>query len=97
MVSSSAQEIYNLTLVNADTEYSQALSPFCISFIIKARQATAAIKLSFVSGQSGTVYITIPAGSSYELPASVSTKAGILTLYMQSPVAGTVVEILEHR
>lgn len=87
--------IYNLTLTDADTEYSQQFNSGLRSFTVKARQAGAAVKLALVSGSSGTNYITIPAGSSYELsPAVTSKRDDVFTLYFQSPVAGTILEII---
>lgn len=82
--------IFNLTLTNANQEYSQAFArSFNQSFMVQCRQL-ADIKMAFASGASGTTYITVPAGAAYTfngLPC-------ILTLYLQSPSAGSVAEIL---
>lgn len=80
----------NLTLTLADTEYSQALPAGSYKIMIKARSLAAATKFSYVSGQSGTTYMTIPAGAVY-WDDNINT---VLTLYAQSPTAGTVLEIL---
>lgn len=82
--------IYNLTLTNADTEYSQALPENTFKVMIKARSTTAAMKLSYTSGESGTTYFTIPAGQTY-WDDNINTSQ---TVYLQSPTAGTVAEIM---
>lgn len=80
--------IYNLTLTSADTEYSQSLPEYVTKIMIKARSTTSTIKLAWVSGQSGSTYITIPANQTYwddYVGAS-------LTAFVQSSTAGEVVE-----
>jgi len=82
--------IYNVTMTLANTEYSQALPANTRKFLIKCRTSFA-IKLAFVSGQSGTNYITIPADQAYwEDHILVSN----LTLYFQCATAGQVAEII---
>lgn len=83
--------IYNLTLTNANTEYSRALSSFSRKFMMQCR-TLADLRVSFTSGESGTTYFTIPAGSSFNDNGIFS---GVLTVYVQSPSAGVVVEFLE--
>ena len=83
--------IYNLTLTNANTEYSQALTFSASYFEVKCRTLSD-MKLSLVSGQSGTTYITIPAGASF---SSNGQMFGTKTLYLQSGSAGVVAEIIE--
>ena len=80
--------IYNKTLTDADTEYSQDLPDNTVKFEVKARTPVA-IKLAFVATESGTTYFTIPAGLSYSEDEVDTTK----TLYMQSATAGVVAEI----
>lgn len=82
--------IYNKTLTVADTEYSQVLPVGTRKVLIKERTGAADVKLAYVSGESGTVYITIPAGSSKYLEGVYLSD---IILYMQSPTAGVVVEI----
>lgn len=91
MGNQSAPLIYNKTCTLADTEYSQALSPFCKSFAIKAR-AFADLKIAFIAAASGGTYWTIPGSSSENEFGGFN---GTVTVYFQSPTAGTVVEILE--
>lgn len=91
-MSVSKVNIINKTLTDADTEYSQALSSFCREFYIKSRDPGADIKMSFVSGASGTTYWTIFGGSGDD---NEGPFPGAQTIYLQSPTAGTVVEIIE--
>lgn len=84
--------IYNLTLVNADQEYSQALTLNPSFFELKCR-TLADLKFSLTSGESGTNYITIPAGASWNSRGKIVGRTK--TIYVQSPSAGAVVEICE--
>ena len=85
--------IYNLTLTNANEEYSQAIASFAHKIEIKCR-TFADMRLAYVSGESGTTYVTIPAGSGRTIAAADGRPiSGILTLYLQSPSAGVVAEI----
>lgn len=81
--------VYNVTCATAGTEYSQGLGE-CRKFIIKPR--TGNLKLCFTSGQSGTTFLTIPAGSSYSEDFIHPTA---LTLYFQDDVAGAIAEIVK--
>ena len=81
--------IINGTLTSANTEYEIDLPLNCHKFMIKARTAVD-IKVATTIGESGTNYITVPAGSNYwedGLRTNVS-------LYVQSSVDGTIVEIM---
>lgn len=84
--------IYNVAVTLANTEYSQALSASTKRFSIKMR-GFSDLKLAYVSGQSGTIFITIPGGSSYEEINLAGTTA--LTLYFQSPSASQDVEVVQ--
>jgi hypothetical protein len=81
-----------VSIVSANTEYSQALSSSTKRFSIKLR-GFADLKLAYVSGQSGTTFITVPGGSSYEEINLAGTTA--LTLYFQSPTASQETEIIQ--
>lgn len=84
-------KITNLTLTLANTEYSHSLVQSCKSIEIAAR-GNSKLKISFISGQSGVVYKTIPKNTSYELSIfNFSSK----TLYIQSDISGDIVEIVE--
>lgn len=81
--------LYNATCTLANTEYSQALNE-CRKFLIKPRNAD--LKVCFVSGQSGTNYLSLAQNQTYyEDLIHPST----LTLYFQSPTAGCIVEIIK--
>ena len=82
--------VTNTTCTNDATEYSVALPNYCEYFLIKCRQEGSELWWTTVSGQSGTKYMTIPAGSFYWQYAKLTGK----TLYFQSPAAGTVVEVI---
>lgn len=82
--------IYNLTLTSANTEYSQALPDDTREVTIKTRTMASELKLAFVENESGTKYQTIPVGASKTITEKYLKG---LTLYVQSPDAGVVVEI----
>lgn len=89
LAGASQQTIFNLTLTTADFEYSQALPTNTRKIGIKPRSSTASIKLSFVEGESGTKYTTIPpSGWWHDLIGMPNA-----TVYLQSTTAGTVAEI----
>lgn len=73
--------IYNLELTNLNTEYSQVLPVGTRKVLIRGRNG-AAIKLAYVSGQSATNYITIPAGSGGKWLEGIQLSD--TTLYMQT-------------
>ena len=77
-------------MTSADTEYSTTLPASTTRFEIKLRASNALLKFSFVSGASGTTYITIPYGGTY---AELDTKAGGRVIYFQSPTAAQTAEV----
>lgn len=82
--------VYNVSVPLANTEVSQALNASTKRFTIRVR-GTSKMQLAFAAGTSGTVFITLPAGTTY-------TEDGINftgTLYFQTEKASQVVEILE--
>lgn len=81
--------IVNKEMSSAATEISQAIPAAARRFEIKLRSLNALLKLAFVSGESGTIFITIPYGVSY---AELNIKGG-MTLYFQSPSASQTAEI----
>jgi len=83
--------ILNKTLTLADTEYSQVIPDDSKKLVIKSR-LFGNLKIAFVENESGTNYLTIPAGSTGYALDAVHLKD--LTLYAQSDVAGDVCEIL---
>jgi hypothetical protein len=86
--------IYNKTLTDANTEYSQAVSADAKKVLIRERSGSYDVKLAYATGTSGTLYITLPAGSSKYLEG-IWVRG--LTLFMQSTQAGVVVEVEEWK
>ena len=84
--------IYNLTLTNANTEYSQLLRSFSKMFLIQCR-SIADMRLAFVATETATNYITIFSGSSYAFEVADGF-VGEKTVYLRSASAGVVAEIL---
>lgn len=82
--------IYNTTMTTASTEYSQALPSNCQKFLIKCR-GNYDIKLAFTSTESGTTYLTIPAGMAY---SEDLIRPSTQTLYFQCATAAQVAEII---
>ena len=83
--------IYNVSMATANTEYSQVLGTNVKRFSIKLRDFQD-LKLAYVSGTSGTIFISVPAASEYH---EENLKVTSLTLYFQSDAAGQVAEIVE--
>ena len=87
--SSKTQTIFNEVIASADTEQSVVLPANICGYFIKTR-GKSTLKLTHVSGESGTLYFEVPASASYTDENSYLN----LTLYFQSPSAGEVVEIV---
>ena len=81
--------IYNVACTVANTEYSQNIGE-CRKFLVRAREGD--LKLSFISGQSGTTYLTIQQNQGYW---EDMIRSNNITFYFQSPTAGTVAEIVK--
>jgi hypothetical protein len=81
--------IVNFNIPMPNTEYNYTLPANTKRFLIKCRN-NGILKLSYVSGQSGTLYLTIPAGSSYREEGISSA----LTLFFQSSKGSEVLEIV---
>ena len=86
--------VENTTLANADQEYSHAFPATTKMFNIQSR-TNGTIKLSFTSGESGTTYWTIAPGQNALMYNYDGTST--ITLYMQSPQAGNVVELMSWK
>lgn len=83
--------VLNVPLTEADTEYFQLLPTGTKKFTIQNREDED-IKFSFTEGTSGTVFLTVPAGSSVS-ESGINTAPGT-TMYLQSGVAGGTAEVL---
>lgn len=85
------------TLTNANTEYSHALDSVCKYFSIQCRSAFD-VRFAFATGKvagSTDPYMTLKAGQTYSTPEDWEN--GASTIYLASPQAGVVVEILEWK
>lgn len=82
--------IVNQVATLANTEYSYSFPTGTKKFSLRAR-GKAKLQLAFVSGNSGTNYITVFSGSKYE---EIGLKLTAITAYFQSNKAGETVEIL---
>lgn len=81
---------YNLSAPLANTEYSQSLPNGTKILSIKVRGLAANAQWAFVSGQSGTLFETIPRTCAYkESGLNLIGK----TLYIQTDQDGQIVEI----
>lgn len=87
-----ATALQNITVnaAIAATEYPQALPANTKGFFIKARNGVSTIQLAFTLGQSGTNYVTIPAGTSINFQG---LNTSTTTLYLQVDVA-SIVEVV---
>lgn len=91
----STPTIYNVTCTNADTEYSQALPANCRFLEFQAR-TEAVIRFAFETGKvagPASPYMTLKAGDYYASPM-IGQGLAPSTLYVASPTAGVVVELL---
>ena len=90
--------IYNVTLTNANTEYSQALPATVRAFALQPRTAVD-VRLAYVTGKVATPtapFWTMTAGGGFgvdDVNVNAALGEGPITLYLASASAGTVVEI----
>lgn len=82
-------KITNKSMSSSSTEVSFEIPTAATRFEIKLRSRNALLQIAFVSGESGSNYITIPYGASY---AENNIKGG-LTIYFQSPTGSQTAEI----
>ncbi len=86
---------YNITCTVANTEYSQALPANCRFFEFQAQTETV-LRYAFATGKVAgptSPYHTLKAGDYYMSP-SINQGASPSTLYIASPTAGTICELL---
>lgn len=87
--SSATKTIFNETIAVADIEQSLVLPANIIGYMIRTR-GSGSLKLSHVSGESGSKYLTVPARATHIDEHSYSN----LTIYFQSPQVNEVVEVV---
>jgi hypothetical protein len=83
----------NITLTDANTEYSFEIPSGTRKFGIKTRNAQHTVKFSFSPGTSNTEYITLD-GLTWNEDMVL---ARAVTVYCQSPTAGCVLECIFWR
>lgn len=83
--------IQNVTIVSANTEQSLVFASSTKRIRLQLRDV-ATLKFAFSPGTSGTTYITVPAGSGYEVD-NLALSAS-LTLYFQTTKASTTLEVI---
>ena len=84
-------KITNLALILSGTEYSLALQANCKEILIRCRE-TADLQIAFISGDSGTTYLSIPRLTTLNID-DVDLLSS--TIYLQSNKAAATAEILE--
>ena len=90
--------IYNVTLTNANTEYSQALPAGVRAFALQPRTGVD-VRFAYVTGKVAAPtapYWTMKAGGGFgvdDVKMNVALGEGAITLFLASASAGTVVEI----
>jgi hypothetical protein len=82
--------VQNVTITLANTEQSHVLPTGSGPFMIHNR-GPGIVKLAFVSGASGTTYFTLHRWSFFQFALLAQ---GSTTIYVQSPTASTVVELI---
>ena len=85
--------IYNVTMTNANAEYSQALPSNCLGFMVQTQDGTA-FRCAYVIGKVATPtapYLTVAASSVYY---ETAIKLATGTLYFACASTGKIVEIV---
>jgi hypothetical protein len=91
LVGASNIRITNVNAPTANTEVSLALSSGLKEITIRSRLIST-VKIAFVSGESGTKYITLLPGATFSQGGLTLTGA---TIYMQTDIASNTIEVLE--
>ncbi len=87
--------IINYAIVDADTEEIIVLPNNLMDFTIRLRDTTQSMKIAVVSGESGSNYFSLD--SSIPAIDAEDILMPSLTLYVQSPDVGAVLEIVAYR
>lgn len=86
----SSPVVLNFNLTLADTEYTVAIPQSAKRFRLQARGQTT-LKISEVSGQSGTTYFTVRPFCTYGIDSIKASST--INLYVQSTKPGQVLEL----
>lgn len=89
--SNTTVEIVNQTLATANTEYSKVLPANCKKFMIKPR-TDCVLRIAYASGETNVSYITLKFGAVYVDDNFYTNQ----TIYVQSNVGATVLEIISY-
>ena len=81
---------YNVNMAVANTEYSFKVPSNTKYVLIKTRTGTDLLKFSYEQGTSGTVYMTIPAGSTKTTVGTDNSSMSDVIIYFQSPTSDIV-------
>jgi hypothetical protein len=81
--------IYNVA-ITPNTEASKAMPSNTKRILIKTRTGADDLKIAYTATESGTEYITIPAGATKVFEETPNQSLSDLVLYFQSPTADTV-------
>jgi len=76
--------IYNVPLLEANTEFSQVLPSGTRKFTIQCRNPDVDVRLAFITGTIDTLFVTIPAGGAYNEDLIHVPDDFILTLFFQT-------------
>lgn len=88
----SEPNIYNVPMLTANTEYSQALNNATKKILIRSRDRSATIRLAFFAGDTNVSWITIESGCVY---FEDNLDLNGVTIYLQTDKNSQVAEILE--
>lgn len=83
--------IFNLDLPIVNTEDSYILPAGTKQFLVQVRNSNAKLQLAYISGDSSLNFLTIKPNNWYSMDGLDATAS--VTLYIQSNLANTVVEI----
>ena len=95
----SAPTVYNIAMLLANTEYSQAIPVYTKMLRFRARGALQDVRYAWVTGKvagPATPYLTLMAGMDYSLSdihVGGLTGASNLTLYVACAIAGLSIEL----
>lgn len=90
-------DVQNLTMTEADTQYSLDLPAGTITFGFHTRDGSA-VRFAYVSGKVATPtapFATVRTDGSYNFPAGV--RPGFTTIYFASDSSGKVVELVSYQ
>lgn len=91
IAASTTPTVANVSIPLANTEVSYALPTGTKQFMIRLRGYSSTMKLAYISGNSGTLYLTVDRGAFLAIGELSLTST--VTLYFQADAAAQVAEI----